>query len=389
MADVTRALLLPDLEIPSDQLVKTLALYWDEIVIPEYLDRAGVLDKEEVAPRPLSGVSEALASAGVIRVEKREVELPPVAPEELPEGLRDLPAPSEAIKRIVSVGSPMLELAKIRNSEERDPEQGELKAAVEQLRENIVDYAARQYLERVRDSISISSVHHLAPVSRSVVSHVASIVGAPSEAPRTEAALLSTAIQAFEVAPDTPVDRIIEFREKNALSVGRFRASLADLSEGLRKDADPTQLLAEARDRYRNRVVPALGELEEVLKQGNVQFLVRSLLGATAIALSPIDPVRAVDGGAKIVGQTINYSFSREKIVREHPFGYLHQVSKAFESSENTSSVRALEEAIEDPEKKVREMFVRDLRDSPLLDEINSGFWWGRKASNSDSDEDA
>lgn len=374
MADVSRAMLLPDVGSPSDQLVKTLALYWDEIVLPEYLERAG---RDEVAPaghEEHSETVEALMVEGVIAVKQRLADLPSIDQSEMPEHLRDETV-SSALQRLGTINAPVLELIE-RNGGVEGIEKDELIQAAHELVDNAVDYAARQYLMRIRDSFDLSSSLHLAPVAGSAVSHVASITGGFSDAPRTEAALLSTAIQAFEVDPGTPIERIMKFRERNVASLGRLRASLSDLSEGLRQDADPSTLLAEARDRYRNRVVPALSELEEVLKEGKIRFLIRSLMGATAITLTPVDPVRAVEGGAMIMGQTIDYSFSREKVVREHPFGYLHQVSEAFGAGTKHQSKQSLERVIKDPEKQVREIFLSEMRDGPLLDRINQGFWF-------------
>jgi hypothetical protein len=378
MADVSQAILLPDVGPPSDHLLKTLSLYWEEITLPEYLERAAVEKPVSPTGPEDSEVLQALVTEGIVSLEKRQVELPPIDASQIPEQvkLQFNASSSERRQRMLAVTYPVLELIN-----ERGPEHGvdneKMLEAAREIVDNIVSYAARQYVMRVRDSFELSTAQNLAPVARSAVSHVASMVGDASEAPRGEAALLSTAIQAFEVDPATPLEQIIAFRERNAASLGRLRASLVDLSEGLRRDADAQVLLAEARDRYRNRVVPALGELEAVLKEGKIKFFLRSLMGATAITLSPIDPVKAVEGGALLVGQTINYSFSREKLLREHPFGYLHQVSSGFGASGSPVATRSLTDVIDDPEQRIREIFINELTDAPALDRIATDFWFG------------
>lgn len=388
MGDVARALLLPDVGIPTDQLVKTLSLYWDQLVIPDYVERAGLIEADPSGvEQPLSETFSTLAEEGVLVIEKRSAELPPVDPAQIPESLRDVDVPFESVRRIFAVVSPFDEIVNERRESKKEIDHDKLETAGKKMLDNLVDYAARQYVQRVRDAFQVAQAHHLAPVSGSAVSHVASMVGMPSDVPRTEAALLSTAIKAFELAPDTPVERIVEFREKHAASLGRFRASLVDLSEGLRADAHPTQLLGEAHDRYRNRVVPALGELEDALSQGKIRFFLRSVMGATALSLAPIKPVKAVEGGVTLVGQTIEYSFSREKLIQEHPFGYLHQVSKTFGVDEMAMATRALEDVVDDPENQVLEIFRSDIRNSPLLSQVTSNFWFGSKDLEEEEDQ--
>jgi hypothetical protein len=46
MLDVSRALLLADVHAPSDGMLKTLALYWHEIVLPDYAERLGGCSRE-------------------------------------------------------------------------------------------------------------------------------------------------------------------------------------------------------------------------------------------------------------------------------------------------------------------------------------------------------
>jgi hypothetical protein len=379
MGDLTRALLLPDIQAPDDRLLKTLAVYWDQIVLPDYVERFATEDRSSEFNEVSTAFSE-LEDGGLLTKFERIVEVPNVDPADLsPVALQSGPS-NEVFRRFDAVLRPIVELV------ERRPEldaviragdlnsDDELRVAGVETIAKALDFAAKHYMDRVRDAFTLSSDQNLAPVARSTVSHLASMTEAVSDSPRAEAALLSTAIEAFEIDPDTPVEEIIRFREKHAGELGRFRASLVDLSEGLREDAKPIRLLAEARDRYRNRVVPALGDLEAALSEGRIRFFVRSLMGATAITLGPVDPTKAVEGGATIMGQTIDYAFSREKLVREHPFGYLHQVSTELSAQGKDPAARLVESAVEDPEERVREMFRGDLGKEFFRDILLS-FW--------------
>lgn len=364
--DVSRGLLLPDIRRPTDGLLKTLSVYWDELVVPDYLERAVGPGSTEFIE--VSETFEALEEGGVLTRWNREIVLPQVDSSELP----DVTLPEkgsdatelEELKRVLKwIVRPISEaIPKLGEFEEDEIQkyvqdhQDEAHAAVSNLFESMREYAAGHYLGRMQDAFELSSQHNLAPLAQSPVSHVASIVGAPTDAPRSEAALLSAAVQAFEIDPATPIEQLLQFREKNKAALGRFRASLVDLSDGMRRDGNPTQLLAVARDTYRNRVVPALGDLEEVLKEGQIRFFIKSLLGATAIALAPVEPVKAVEGGATLMGQTLNYSFSRQKLIREHPFGFLHQVSSELRPNQPGPSTDALALTIADPVQQVKKM---------------------------------
>jgi len=361
---------------PPDRLLKTLAIYWDELILPDYVERAGSDDfSSEFAE--MSDAFAELEGAGVVLRTERTADLPPVDGNKIPPGVREIFDEGSSVRRMSAVLAPLFELSRERQGEDlktylRD-HQEELNAAGAASIKNILLHAADHYMGRMRDAFALANAHHLAPVARSSVSHVASMIGAPDNVPRSEAALLSTVIQAFEIDPDTPVEQILRFREKNGASLGRFRSSLVDLSEGLREENSPTTLLAEARDTYKNRVVPALGDLEEVLTEGKIRFFVRSLVGATALTLAPVNPVKAVEGSATLMGQTIDYAFSRERLVREHPFGYLHQVSAGLGGKDVKPTARALESIIEDPEDRVREIFVGDLRSS--LPDVVQSLW--------------
>ncbi len=375
MPDVSNALLLPDVQVPDDGLLKTLAIYWDNLVVPDYTERAvgpGVSEFSEPTDAFLT-----LEEAGVISKWKRAIDLPITDPTDLPvelqldrddfNGEHGRPDQDEIARVLKWIALPIMDSLPELHDLDQDEvgkyvkeHPDEATTAVRNMFKSMAQYAAEHYLGRMQDAFELSNDHRLAPVARSPISHVASIIGAPTGAPRSEAAILSAAVQAFELDPATPVDEIVRFREKNQASLGRFRASLVDLSEGLRQEDSPTQLLASARDTYRNRVVPALGDLEAVLKEGQIRFFVKSLLGATAIAMAPVDPVRAVEGGATILGQTLNYSFSREKLIREHPFGYLHQVSSGLSATQAAPSVTNLAVTMANPVERIQEMLTED-----------------------------
>jgi len=221
--DVSRGLLLPDVKQPGDGLLKTLSIYWDELVVPDYLERAVGPGGTEFIE--LSNTFEELEAAGILHRWSRKIELPPTDSSELPDRLRPGlqgrvdPANLEQIERIMKlIVLPVVEKIPGLDQYDRDELKGYLaenpgvaRSAAENMFNSISAYAAEHYLGRMQDAFELATQHHLAPLAQSSISHVASIVGAPTEAPRSEAALLSAAVQAFELDPETLLNEFFSF----------------------------------------------------------------------------------------------------------------------------------------------------------------------------------
>ena len=314
MADLSRALAIPGLVAPRDSALKNLVLYWDEVVVLEYRDRAG----GDGSPSVRSDVAKLLESAGAIRYVSRSIDLSGVYAYD-DRGRAYLPALARHGARpdTTFTESERLELA----------------------REWLTHYATQHYLARTADAFDLALENHLAPVAVSMLGHVASLLGAEQDDDTVGvASLISAAVTAFEIEPTTRVEDILIFREQNRASVGRFRAALADLREQLAKTGPAQARLASARDTYRNRVVPALAALEESINESRLRFVLKSIIGASSIALSPMAPAKALEGTAAFAGQSLTYAFSRRRMVEQHPFGFLHKLTGEMGASPSTVS---------------------------------------------------
>ena len=175
----------------------------------------------------------------------------------------------------------------------------------------------------------IAASNNLAPVAPSLLSHMASLTD-EVDAPVSEGALIGVAVDAFFVRPDTPVEQLVAFREEHGTALRRFRGAMTDLAAALRQpEIAPEAALSAARDIYRNRVEADLGALEERLSESRIKFLAKSLFGAAALATTPLAAPAVAESAARFGAQTINYRFSREKLLQEHPYAYLHRLSGA------------------------------------------------------------
>jgi len=325
----------------------TGALYWDEIIVPEYLER--LLDRPgDSGLTPVSDTFLALEAAGIVQRERRRAQLPPLA--------------TEAAER---VWGPNVEPSRVAAAFRHARRTWELGLDADLEPEGLKEFwalAVALYLNRLHDALAIAGSMSLAPVAHSPLSNFGALLGSPDlDVPRREAALFAATIESFTVHPETPVDDLLRFRLKHEAALGRLRASLADLAANLSEEQPPKALAWQARATYRNRVVPALSALEDAMNESCVRFIVRSIVGATAVALGPIAPIGVADRGLVLIGRTLDYRFSRKRLVDQHPFSYLHLVADQFASAPEVTLARDLGLLVASPEDAIRAMMLRTI----------------------------
>lgn len=350
MTEVARALVLPDLDRPSPALLRNLTIYWDEVVCPVYRE-AEYFDAEDP-----------LYIEGVVREISREI-----APDRIfPVADSDLDLSKEknwgyAVHRN-DEDLPTVELIPLPATPKK--EHRPLRELSDAELEDLTAISFGQHLGYVDDALAIAGSNNFAPVSHSLAGHLATVIGssqAEPDVPSREAALLSVVIEAFAIDPQISSEDILRFREKSSRARARLRASLVDLSAHLQSEKSPIATLAEARDAYRNRVEPALGDLEEVLKENQLKFFTKSLVGATAVAIAPVEPVSTSVGAARMMGQTIDYAYSKSRLLREHPYGYLHQVRQGLGVTEvGNSSGEEVESIMMAPRESLWRLWLDD-----------------------------
>jgi hypothetical protein len=378
MSDLARAVLLPDVFPIGGSLLKTLALYWDDLILIDYQER--LLDEPEYE-EPVDAARMELENAGIIAVQQRRLAIEP-----LPTWLRaDVSALVDRIRPHLSednrtgfenalagplgddpIALPMMISRAITNEMRPPPAKPEddpvywplLKAATRVFLESQFGLARDHYLRRVEDTCDLAFTNGWGPVAGSAVAGVAAALGPEAESlPVREVSLLSVAADAFAIGSDTEVDAIVRVREKHGRSLRRFRASLIDLSGSLAAEGPPVRRLNQARDTFLDRVMPALGDLEAILSQSKIKFTISSLLGTATLALQPIQPAAAVTSGVRISADVINYRFARSELVNQHPFGYLHHISNELGAKSAEDAGRLLVETQRDPSAVFERLF--------------------------------
>jgi hypothetical protein len=206
-------------------------------------------------------------------------------------------------------------------------------------------------VENVRRALDRASRERLAPIAATYhASLAASLPREDAEAPVREATLIDVATRGIRVAPETSVEEVIAFREANSAAIGRFRASLIDMAASI--SAESPAAAEEAFALVRNRVEPALAALGEVLSRRRISFGWSMLFGASATVAAGIDTGAAVAEAGQVVTRGLRYAFNRERLIRDHPYGFLYRARRDFDAIDARPT-----NVITDPEQEIANSF--------------------------------
>lgn len=74
--------------------------------------------------------------------------------------------------------------------------------------------------------------------------------------------LAHLAIERISIDPDTPIDRLLEFREQHHDELARFRIKVEELMADVTSDLPLEALRQKVLDTYNNEVTPAISDLK-------------------------------------------------------------------------------------------------------------------------------
>jgi hypothetical protein len=147
----------------------------------------------------------------------------------------------------------------------------------------------------------------------------------------------------LHIDPDTPVQRILKFREKYAAELGHFRAMIAELNLAISKPGDDSLsfdlLCQNIQDIYLNEVKPSVIFLEDELKANRIKLMGSDWLSVALVAGSipllnsfGVSPhISLLTGaGISLVAHAICYSNEKARTLRENPFSYLLRIKHGF-----------------------------------------------------------
>lgn len=158
--------------------------------------------------------------------------------------------------------------------------------------------------------------------------------------PRTLApGLLSQlAIQRIGVAPDTPIDRLLDFRERHKDELASFRTEIERLTSSVEEDLPAEALRQRVSDLYTNGVEPAIANLQGALEGRRIRWLGEGLLkiaflsagsSSMLIAAGLAVPTALLAGaGLSLVVSGTLYNVDKSESLRSNPYAYLLSLEK-------------------------------------------------------------
>ncbi|WP_306590544.1 DUF6236 family protein [Geothrix sp. 21YS21S-4] len=150
--------------------------------------------------------------------------------------------------------------------------------------------------------------------------------------------LANLAIERIGVAPDTPIDRLIEFRERHRDELAQFRTKIEQLATSVEQDLPVEALGQHIMDLYTGEVVPAISNLRAALGGRKIKWLSGGLQQVTFLSASSstmlvmaglTGPKALLAGvGISLVATGVIYNADKQESLRNNPFTYLLSIDR-------------------------------------------------------------
>jgi hypothetical protein len=148
-------------------------------------------------------------------------------------------------------------------------------------------------------------------------------------------------LKTLRIFHDTPIEKILKFRERYSDQLALFRTNIAELTSSISDNQPIEALLQQVNDQYVNEFVPQFNELKKALKGSRIKAAVENLYKASFIS-APTTSVSVVLGaltvpqallagvGISLTVGAVLYSHERAERLRQSPFSYLLLAEKSF-----------------------------------------------------------
>lgn len=149
--------------------------------------------------------------------------------------------------------------------------------------------------------------------------------------------LSNLAIERIAVAPDTPIDRLIDFREKHRDELAQFRTKVEALASSIETDLSAEALRQRVSEIYADEVAPAIAGLKAALNGRRIKWLGNGLLkigflsaASTTLVVAGLTVPTALLAGAGIslIATGAMYNVDKRDSIRSNPFAYLLSVER-------------------------------------------------------------
>lgn len=150
--------------------------------------------------------------------------------------------------------------------------------------------------------------------------------------------LANLALERVGIAPDTPVDRLIDFRERHRDELALFRTKVEQLAASVEADLPVEALRQRIADLHAREVVPAISSLKAALKGRRIKWLSDGLLkvaflsaGSTTmlvVAGLAVPTALLAGAGISLIATGTMYNVDKQESLRANPYAYLLSVER-------------------------------------------------------------
>jgi hypothetical protein len=149
--------------------------------------------------------------------------------------------------------------------------------------------------------------------------------------------LIEVVMEFLSIDPETPAEKIVNFRIKRADEMARFRTELNKLTDSCKRADTVEELKGQVSALFKNSIKPAFNDLKKALRSSRIEFLADSLLKTTAFSVSGTTLSSLVMGldvqqalyagiGASVIASSALYLQKRRRMLNENPYNYLFQL---------------------------------------------------------------
>ena len=145
--------------------------------------------------------------------------------------------------------------------------------------------------------------------------------------------LVELLIEQIGVSPETPIEKIIQFRNSYSSELGRFRSKMKELTSNLPDEATLSAMQQHVKDLYLNEVKPAVDDLKSSLTSNRIKWLANSWMKLACISVGTSSVLAGlglatgnallVGAGISLAGSGILYNTEKEDALRSNPYSYL------------------------------------------------------------------
>lgn len=153
-------------------------------------------------------------------------------------------------------------------------------------------------------------------------------------------------IQSIKVSPNTPIEKVIRFRDQHRDELGIFRQEMGNLTREMNREWDSLESLQQSLlDIYLNQVSPSINNLKASLKGFGIEnhgSYLKSILLGTGISWLPASylepslgslstPIAILAGaGISIIANVVSHRIEKTRMLRENPYSYILSIEKEF-----------------------------------------------------------